>query len=266
MSEFLIVLRETLEAAIIVGLIFSMMHIFHTPKKFKLYVWGGVLWGILLSWLLGFFIENFLHWLDEFSEKIYSGTLTIIASAMITHFIIWTHLHFKNLGTKIKHWIDTALQSWELYLLSWLAFISVMREWLETAIFLNALHISLTDASFLFAVLGFCLAICISYGVFFIFTSIKLHTVIQWTNILFLFLAAGLLVNGLSEFESAGIIPYTPFVNFSTILSHEEGIGSFLHAIIGYNSEPSLVSILLYISYIMGVWYLMFFSAKKKAS
>lgn len=52
----------------------------------------------------------------------------ILASAMITQFLIWTNANFKNIGSKIKKTVEHIVTSGQLGMLSILAFASVVRE------------------------------------------------------------------------------------------------------------------------------------------
>lgn len=70
----------------------------------------------------------------------------IVACAMITQFLIWTNNNFKNIGKQIKKTVENIVSSGQLWMLSILAFASVVREGVETVIFLNALEFSLISS------------------------------------------------------------------------------------------------------------------------
>jgi high-affinity iron transporter len=70
----------------------------------------------------------------------------ILASIMITQFLIWTNANFKNIGKQIKKSVEHIVSSGQLWMLSILAFASVVREGVETVIFLNALNFSLVSS------------------------------------------------------------------------------------------------------------------------
>jgi len=73
---------------------------------------------------------------------VYEGVLMLLACMMITQFLIWTNANFKNIGKKIKKSVENIVTTNQLWMLSILAFASVVREGVETVIFLNALNFS----------------------------------------------------------------------------------------------------------------------------
>lgn len=88
MTAFIITFRESLEAGVIVGILFSILASFHAMKH-AWFVWGGVILGIICS-ILFYFAFTFLgNGFSGASEKIYEGVLMIGASILITHMVFW---------------------------------------------------------------------------------------------------------------------------------------------------------------------------------
>lgn len=267
MSAFLITLRETLEAAIIIGLIFSILKVFWAGWDKKIYIVYGVIAWIICSFLFSMLLE-YTFWSFEWKvEKIYEGVLMLLAAWMITHFVLWTNAHFSHLWTMIKKWVEKALNSWQIWMLSILAFVSVIREWVETVIFLKSAEFAGTSGGAMYAIGWFLVAICIALVLFYIIKSINIASVIKATNVLFLLLGAGLLSHAISEFEGGGVIPkiMKPLFDLNTtFLTEKEWFWALLKAAFSYDADPSLVAFLAYVFYILIVGYFLFIHKNKK--
>ena len=267
MSAFLITFRETLEATIIIGLIFSILNVFRAGKDKKRYIVFWVCAGILFSVVFAFVLEM-IFWSFEWKvEKVFEGVLMLVATVMITHFVLWTNSHFKDIGKMIKSWLDKAISSGQMWILTMLSFVSVIREWVETVIFLKSAEFAGTSGGIFYALAWSLSAIGVALLLFFFIKNINLSSVLKSTNILFLLLGAGLFSHAISEFEWAGLIPkiMKPLFDLNTtFLTENSWIGSFLKAGFSYDANPSLTAFVFYIWYILIVWHFLFFSNKKK--
>lgn len=264
MGIFIVTFRETLEAAIIIGLIFSMLRVFGVEQKRKRYITVGIILWIIMSFFFAAGFEYFFGGFTWKTEKIFEGALMILASAMITQFLIWTNANFKNIGKQIKKSVENIVSSGQLWMLSILAFASVVREGVETVIFLNALNFSLISWDIWLALGGIFWAVIISYVLFFTIKKINVAKVLRVTNMLFILVAAWLLAHWIVEFQWAGVFPtiVKPLFDLSWVLSESEWIGAILKAGFSYDANPSLIAFLAWLGYIGGFGYY-FFGRKK---
>jgi high-affinity iron transporter len=69
------------------------------------------------------------------------------------------------------------------------------------------------------------------------------------------FIAAGLLAYGVHELEEAGWLNgiISPVWNINHILNEKEGLGAFMKALFGYNGNPSLLEVMVYITYFLSM-------------
>lgn len=262
MSAFLITLRETLEAAIIVGLIFSILKVFWVEWNKKIYIIYGIISWIIASFIFAALLELLFGNFEWRVEKIYEWILMLLAAWMITHFVLWTNAHFSNMGVIIKKWVEKALSTGQLWILTILAFVSVIREWVETVIFLKSAEFAGTSAGPSYAFWWFFVAIIISFLLFYVIKNINIASVIKSTNVIFLLLGAWLLSHAVSEFEWGGLIPkiMKPLFDLNTtFLTEKEGFWSLLKAAFSYDADPSLTAFIVYIGYIFIIWYFLFF-------
>ena len=264
MDIFIVTFRETLEAAIIIGLIFSMLRVFWVQKKRKRYISLGIVAWIIMSFLFAYLFQKIFWWFSGATEKLYEWILMLIACAMITQFLVWSNANFKNIWKKIKSTVESIVTSWQLWMLSILAFASVVREWVETVIFLNALNFSFWNMSdIIWALWGIIGAILISYILFFTIQKINISKVLSYTNVLFILVAGGLLAHGIVELQWAGVFPVVikPFFDLSSILSESEWIGAILKAWFSYDANPSLIAFLAWLMYLG--WFGYYFFGRK---
>jgi len=261
---FIVTFRETLEAAIIIGLIFSMLRVFGVEEKRKRYITLWIVLWIIMSFFFAAGFEYFFWGFTWKTEKIFEWVLMILASIMITQFLIWTNTNFKNIGKKIKKTVQNIVSSWQLWMLSILAFASVVREWVETVIFLNALNFSLVSSDIWLALWGVFWAIWVSYVLFFTIKKVNVAQVLKVTNVLFILVAGGLLAHGIVEFQGAWVFPtlIKPIFDLSWVLSESQGIGAILKAWFSYDANPSLIAFVAWLTYLWGFGY--YFFARKK--
>ena len=210
-----------------------------------------------------FFAAGFEYFFWGFTgktEKIYEGVLMVLASIMITQFLIWTNANFKNIGKNIKKSVENIVSSGQLWMLSILAFASVVREWVETVIFLNALNFSLVSSDIWLALWWVLWAITVSYILFFTIKKVNITKVLRVTNVLFILVAWWLLAHGIVEFQGAWVFPtlIKPFFDLSGVLSESNWFWAILKAWFSYDANPSLIAFLAWALYLLWFGYYLF--------
>jgi high-affinity iron transporter len=135
-----------------------------------------------------------------------------------------------------------------------LAFVVVVREGIETVLFLFAAT-RVAESPVLFTVGGFmglAIAIGIGYSIYKGTSRLNLRAFFNVTSLVLIVFAAGLLAHGIHEFHEVGIIP--PVVehvwDINHILPEKAAFGRFLTAIFGYNGNPSLIEVGAYFAYL----------------
>ncbi len=254
-ASFLITFREGLEAAVIVGILFSALRVFN-DKKQNLLLWAGVLAGVVASIAFAWVFETFLGGFSGSAEKIYEGTLMLMAFGVITHMILWMNKTSKNLKKELTDKVQKAFEKKEIWFLVALAFTSVVREGIETVIFLKAISVqSSQGVSAWGASLGIIAAIGLGLAIYFGMKTFPVKKFFHVTGVLLIFIAAGLLAHGIVEFQGAEVLPtfIKPLFDLSPLLSEEKGLGSVLKAIFGYDANPSLLAVLAYGMYLTWV-------------
>ena len=138
-----------------------------------------------------------------------------------------------------------------------LAFVSILREGVETVIFLGASLRNLGVGGGLAGLAGLVAAAFLGYLAF--AAGRKLHAFFRVTNILLVLFAAGLVGRAAGEFGEAGILPplLAPLWNLNPLLREDGAIGSILKGLFGYSSAPSLMMAISYCLYLGALVFLL---------
>ena len=200
MNEFIIVFRETLEASLIVGIIYTILiknELYESIRK----LWIGVAAALVFSILVGYFVyilkESFSN---ESARALFESVFMFITAGLIWYVIFWLSKHVSD-RKQIEAETNTAVQAstWGIF---FVIFFSILREGFETAIFLLGSFSMTGSFSYLGFTIGAALAILIGYLVVVQGKKINLRSFFQATTLLLVFLASGMIAYGTHEAES----------------------------------------------------------------
>ncbi len=167
-----------------------------------------------------------------------------------------------NIVIELHKKVDREIDEQHKAGLFFLVFISVLREGIETVIFLGAASFMNSENSIIGAILGIAIAIILGYFIFVAGKKINLKKFFNVTSIILILFAAGLTAHGIHEFQEAKLLPTyiehvwdtNPELNAdgSYPLLHEKGsLGSISKGLLGYNGDPSLIEVLSYFAYLV---------------
>ncbi|MEW6034220.1 MAG: iron uptake transporter permease EfeU [Chloroflexota bacterium] len=254
LSSLLITLREGLEAALIIGIILAYLAKTGNRQGFK-HVWAGTGLAVLTSLVIGMAIYFTAGELEGWAEEVFEGTAMLLAVGVLTWMVFWMRQQARNIKTHLHAEIQSALRSRASFGLALLAFVAVVREGIETVLFLFA-AIKTAESPISFAaggLLGLAAAAVIGYTIYKGTSRLNLRAFFNITGVMLVLFAAGLLAHGIHEFHEAGIIP--PAVEHvwdtNDVLPEKSALGRFLTALLGYNGNPSLVEVTSYFAYLV---------------
>lgn len=256
-SSGLITFRETLEAALVVGIVFTFLTKTN-QQMFTKFVWRGITAGVLLAVFIAFILEIFFGGLSGKTEEVFEGILMFVTASFLTWMILWVHKQ-KDVAKKIKQ--KVAFHAQEGYGLGIFILVasSVFREGTETALYLKASSLVGQSNQLLGALIGIGAALVLGYCLFRFALRINLSFVFTVTSVFLLLFAAGLVSHGVHEFQEVGLLPifsFDPIVNFSHILDHKSTAGSFLRVLFGYTSKPTVLEVISYGGYMLFIVWL----------
>lgn len=207
LANYLIGLREGLEAGLVVGILVAYLtKIGRRDVLPKL--WLGITAAIVLSLGTGAILTWGPYGLTFQAQEIIGGGLSILAAALVTWMIFWMASNARSLKGELQSKLDAVVagSAWGVIVLG---FITVGREGIETALFVWATVASTGDAwlGFLGAVLGILTAVAVAWLIYRGFVRIDLAKFFTWTGGFLILVVAGVLAYGVGDLQEASVIP-----------------------------------------------------------
>ena len=263
-SGLLTGLREGVEAALIIAIICAYLARTGNRREFpKVFAGAGL--AIAASAILGLILYVQVGGLEEPYEQIFEAITLFAAAAVVTWMLFWMRRQARSVKGELQAAVDRALDQGSVLALAVLAFVAVIREGLETSLFLvgqansadqNAIWILVG------ALIGLAIATVLGVGFYQGSRRINLATFFRWTGVGLIFIAAGLLSVAIHELIEIGAIPFggQTLFDLSGVLPHSADggniVGQFLRAIFGYSSTPEVLTFAVWLTYVVVVLYL----------
>jgi len=201
LAGFLIGFREALEAALIVGVLISLLY--RTKRELMAkWVWSGVVLALIASVLTWMIFEIFVGEFSKKNEELFEGLLYLVAAILITTVI----LHVIGHASKeiLENKAERAIEIREAFGIGLLAFVSVWREGVETVIFIGAGTESSSAIAGLF--IGIVLAAAIGYVLFTTTKNLDIRFMFNVSTSLLIGFAAYLVMKAIHEFGEIGFM------------------------------------------------------------
>lgn len=255
LPSYLLSLREGIEAALIIGILLGALKKMHRPE-FIPALWLGTLTAAALSILAAVMLTSLGLEMEDPGEAIFEGFTMILAAGLLTWMIFWMSHQARFMKANLEADLHRASQSGKRAIF-FVAFIAVIREGIELALFLAAAVFATANTvqATLGAILGLGTAILLGGSLFAATIRLDLRRFFQITGFLLVLFAAGLIALSVHEFNIVGWIP--PIIdhvwNLNSIVSEQSTLGELLKALFGYNSSPSLTEIIAYAVYFVAI-------------
>ena len=226
-------------------------------------VWFGTLSAVVVSILTAIILTSFGMSLEESAEQIFEGVTMLVAAGILTWMIFWMGKQARFLKSELEDGVNKAAASTGKRAVFWLAFMAVVREGVELAIFITAAFfagdpgqvMSNTIQTLAGTILGIGTAALLGYTLFATTVRLDLRRFFQVTGILLILFAAGLVAHGVHEFNEVGWIPSVVehVWDVNMILDENSVAGQLLKTLFGYNGNPALTEMITYFAYIVVV-------------
>ncbi len=256
-ASFLLSLREGIEAALIIGIVLGALRQMRRTEMVPS-VWYGTLSALLVSLLGGIGLTAFGLSLEGAAEPIFEGVAMVLAAGVLTWMIFWMSRQSRHIKGNLESGVHKAAFQGGKRGLFALAFLAVVKEGIELALFLTAATFaSDAQSTILGALLGLALAVFLGWGLFASSLRLNLRRFFQVTGFLLILFAAGLVAHGVHEFNEVGMIPAVieHVWDINPILNENATLGSMLQALFGYNGNPSLTEVLAYFAYFAAMFF-----------
>lgn len=249
LGNFLIGLREGLEAALVVGILLA--YIRKTQRTHLLAtMWAGVSVAVLLSLSFGALLTFGPQTLTFEAQEAIGGSLSIISVGFVTWMIFWMAENARMLSAELKGKLDAVQTSvWAVVLL---AALSVGREGLETTLFIwSATRTAGQEANaipMLGALVGIAIAVVMAWGMM----RINLSRFFTITGAFLVIVAAGVLSYGIHDLQEAAILPGLNNIAFESYryIDPSSFVGTLLKAVFNLSSTTTWLEAGAWILYV----------------
>ena len=250
-AALLITLREGLEAALIVGIVLGVLRKLQRQDR-SAAVWAGVGTAAAVSVVAGLVLNALGVAFEGRGEQIFEGAAMLVAAAVLTWMIFWMQRQGRQVQGELEADVRRAVTLGSAWGLFSLAFVAVLREGIETVLFLTAAAFTATPAQTLTGgALGLIAAVMLGWLVFAAGKRLDVRAFFRVTSVLLILFAAGLLAHGVHELQEAAWLPTVVehVWDINPVLDENGAVGVFLKALLGYNGNPSLIEVLSYVGY-----------------
>jgi len=254
--------RESVEALLVIGILHAWLSNHAEAQGGKRYLWGGVLAGLAIAGLLavGFFEAS--EFLGSAQDYFQTG-MVLIAAALIVQMVFWMRKHGRTLKKELESGLTQNAKQQNWWGVFVLAALAVAREGSEAVVFLYGL-IAGADGSTLLtmgggAVLGLVLAIGTYWLLQVAGSAMGWRLFFKVSEVLLLLLASAMLVNGVDRLISMDVLPalVDPIWDSSALLDDSTQAGGLVAALTGYRAHPALMTLLAWLAFWGGVWWLL---------
>ena len=249
LGNFLIGLREGLEAALVVGILLA--YIRKTQRTHLLApMWAGVSVAVLLSLSFGALLTFGPQTLTFEAQEAIGGSLSIISVGFVTWMIFWMAENARMLSDELKGKLDAVQTSvWAVVLL---AALSVGCEGFETTLFIwSAIRTAGQEANaipMLGALVGIAIAVVRAWGMM----RINLSRFFTITGAFLVIVAAGVLSYGIHDLQEAAILPGLNNIAFESYryIDPSSFVGTLLKAVFNLSSTTTWLEAGAWILYV----------------
>ena len=265
-AAFVLFLREGLEASLIVSILFAALRQLGQTRQTRA-VWAGVILAIAGSLLGGVALYVTIHqYVGSTFQTVFETITYLLAIVLLTTMTFWMQKHSRSLKKDITAKASLAGSGFALGLL---AFTTVGREGLETAIFMLAFAFTTNALLLLFgALLGLLASIGLCFMVYRLGYRLDFRVFFRVMGIILLIFAAGLLGDAVQNMQQLGWLTFgtTPLWNTTKFLSEDSTLGDILHTFIGYAEEPTVLQGAVYVVYLLAIGSIFTWITRKPSS
>ncbi len=266
-ANFLIGLREGLEAALVVGILVA--YLVKTGRRSLLpRIWLGVGIAVVVSVAFGALLTFGPRGLTFEAQEAIGGTLSIVAVAFVTWMVFWMARQARNIKGELEGRIDDAVAGGVS--LTILALRAVGREGLETALFLWAATRATgeTVAPLVGALLGLVVAVVLGVLVYRGALRLDLRRFFTWTGAFLVVVAAGVVSYGVHDLQEAAILPGLDNVAFdvSSTIPPGSWYGTLLKGTVNFNPRTTWLQLVCWLLYLVPTMTLFIIQVRRPAS
>lgn len=243
-----IVFREVLEAALIIGLVMAMTR--GVPSRIKLAL-AGVSFGLAGAVILALLAEEIAPLAQGMGGELLNALILSAAVVMLSWHLIWMRKHSQEITQQIKKVGNSIVQGEKTpVFIAIIIGLAILREGSEVVLLLYGLSAAGSDSAGMLTggLLGLLAGSAIGFVMYYGLARIPLKNLFRVSGWLILLLTAGLAAQASSYLVQADMLPAMGYAiwNTSNILSEQSLFGQFLHVLVGYVAEPMGIQVVTY--------------------
>jgi high-affinity iron transporter len=252
LATYVIGLREGLEAALIVGIVAAFLRQQGQTRALR-YVWLGVLIAVVLCAAVGVALQLLDQELPQRQQETLETVVGLCAVAIVTFMVVWMRRHARGLRAELEAHAAAAMATGSVLALVGMAFFAVLREGLETAVFLLAAFQAADNelSAGLGALLGILTAVILGAGLYRGGVRINLARFFRVTSVVLVVIAAGLLATAAhTAHEAAWLNSFQgQALDLSWLVVPGTVTSSLLTGMLGLQPRPTVAEVGIYLIY-----------------
>jgi high-affinity iron transporter len=255
----IIVFREVLEAALIVGIVLAAST---GVARRGFWVSTGLAGGVVGAGLVALFAAEIASAAAGIGQELLNAAILFLAVGMLGWHNIWMSRHGRELAATAREVGDAVISGARpLYVLAVVVGLAVLREGSETVLFLYGIAAGgglSAGAVLAGGTLGLLGGVAVGAALYLGLLRIPTRRLFTVTSWMVLLLAAGMASQAAGYLVQADLLP--PLGNAvwdtSAVLTEDSVLGKALHTLIGYVSRPEGIQILFYLATLSAIWLL----------
>jgi len=255
-GNYLIGLREGLEAALVVSILIAFL-VKSGRREVLGQVWLGVSAAILLSVGFGFVLTYVAEDLLGFQQKeLFEAVTSILAVVFVTWMIFWMRRFSRHLAKDLRGKLEEAI-GLGTFAVVMMAFLAVAREGLETALlFYAAAQGATTSAGPLIGIsLGALTAVALGWFIYAGAIRVNLSVFFRWTGLALILVAAGIFKYGVHDLQESGVLPGLTAYAFDLSATYDGSTwyAALLAGLVNFTATPTVLETIAWAAYLIPV-------------
>lgn len=266
---FVIGLREGLEAALIVGIIAAFLDKNGRRDAIK-WIWAGIISAVALCALGAWGLILLERELPQVAQERFETIIALVAVVMVTYMVLWMRSNARAMKGKLEYETRKAIGEGSVLALVLMAFFAVLREGMETAVFLFAVFQSTgtTLAAKFGVVLGVGIAAAFGYAIYKGVMKVNLSKVFRITGVILVLVAAGLVSSAIHTAHEAGWVNFMQqqTLDLSAVIRPGSISSALITGVFGIQPQPVLAEVVGWVLYAVPMLFVVLWPAGVKLS